>query len=332
MGQGLREAVKDYEGVVEEKGEMLVGARQKLFKEEKTRKEVTQAACLELMAVKMLGSMGGIAGAYHGQFRNLFFYLHQCFLYVIELILARVTVDLSQSIWAYSLKSVLQHKKVRKRSKTDPLVSVHEHCDLIGNTLRQIVALRGLVAPSVQAAVIRLLSSIHIISYTKCKETLDKAVAEAQLLSPLQTQRQRQYTLVLDLDETLVHYVESVSGDSKVLVRPGCEDFLKRMSQVYEIVIFTAAMQDYADWVIDQLDQGHWVSARLYRQHTIPSSNYFIKDLNKLGRDLAKTIIIDNVAENFSLQPENGIVIRSWFDDEEDEALSQLEPLLLGRS
>ena len=53
----------------------------------------------------------------------------------------------------------------------------------------------------------------------------------------------RTYTLVLDLDETLVHYFE-VGNDGKFLVRPGVDTFLKEMSEIYELVIFTAAMQD----------------------------------------------------------------------------------------
>ena len=62
-------------------------------------------------------------------------------------------------------------------------------------------------------------------------------------------------TLVLDLDETLVHYKENLDGEeNELLVRPGAEVFLKELSQNFEIVIFTAAMQDYADWVLDQID------------------------------------------------------------------------------
>ena len=55
---------------------------------------------------------------------------------------------------------------------------------------------------------------------------------------------------MLDLDETLIHYVE-VGDEGHFLVRPGCTSFLKRMHRKYELVIFTAAMQDYADWVLD---------------------------------------------------------------------------------
>ncbi len=47
---------------------------------------------------------------------------------------------------------------------------------------------------------------------------------------------------------------------------------------------------------------------------------------------MSKIIIVDNVAENFQLQPDNGIFIRSWFEDMEDTALQELAPLLNGRS
>ena len=68
---------------------------------------------------------------------------------------------------------------------------------------------------------------------------------------------------------------------------------------MYEIVVFTAAMPDYANWVLDNLDKQKNVSYRLFRQHAVRNGNVFIKDLSRLGRDLAKCIIIDNVAENF---------------------------------
>ena len=276
----------------------------------------------------MLYSGAGLTPV-QGQLRNLFFYVHQNFLQIIESTLSRVNIDISQSMWAYSLKNVIQHKKVRRQGKGDLVQCIQEHCEIIGNLIRQTVTAKGAFPQTLQSVVVRILAAGSGLVYSKCREILDLAIAETRFLPPV-PQGDKVYTLVLDLDETLVHYVEAPGGDSKVLVRPGCEDFLMRMSQVYEVVIFTAAMQDYADWVINQLDQGSWVAARLYRQHTVSSGNFFLKDLSKLGRDLSRVIIIDNVAENFSLHPENGIVIRSWFDDEDDEALSQLEPLLLG--
>lgn len=81
--------------------------------------------------------------------------------------------------------------------------------------------------------------------------------------------------------------------------------FLYELSQFYEIVIFTAGMQEYADWVLNQLDvEGNLIQHRLYRQHTLNLNSegpLILKDLSKLGRPLHKTIIVDNLAENFIL-------------------------------
>jgi len=137
-----------------------------------------------------------------------------------------------------------------------------------------------------------------------------------------------QFTLVLDLDETLVHYFEQ-NGMGNYGIRPGMFEFLQKMNSFgYELVIFTAATQDYADWVIDQIDPDRLVHHRLYRQHALPWGPLFAKDLSRLGRDLDRTLIIDNVQENFMMQPNNGIFISTWYDDPQDTALYELIPLL----
>lgn len=75
------------------------------------------------------------------------------------------------------------------------------------------------------------------------------------------------YTLVLDLDETLAHFKE----DEKCYecqIRPYAPEFLKEMSKFYELAIFTAGLQEYADWMLDKLDPSKLIKHRLYRQHT----------------------------------------------------------------
>jgi TFIIF-interacting CTD phosphatase-like protein len=71
-------------------------------------------------------------------------------------------------------------------------------------------------------------------------------VSAAQLLEGMN--RFKLPILVLDLDETLVHYFE-VGSEGTFLVRPGCDQFLKEMSEIYEVVIFTAAMQDVSIFI-----------------------------------------------------------------------------------
>lgn len=48
----------------------------------------------------------------------------------------------------------------------------------------------------------------------------------------------------MDLDETLIHYFDINEAEGELRIRPGAEDFLKIMANFYEIIIFTAAMQD----------------------------------------------------------------------------------------
>lgn len=63
----------------------------------------------------------------------------------------------------------------------------------------------------------------------------------------------REYCLVLDLDETLIHF-KTNQGKAKFLIRPYTYNFLKNLSRFYEIIIFTAAQQEYADWILNKID------------------------------------------------------------------------------
>ena len=85
-------------------------------------------------------------------------------------------------------------------------------------------------------------------------------------------------------------------------------------------------MKDYADAIIDQIDIYNSITHRLYRHHWILEWEYHIKDISKLNRDINKIIIIDNLAESFSRQPENGILVKDWLYDMDDTELSLLIP------
>jgi Dullard-like phosphatase family protein len=143
----------------------------------------------------------------------------------------------------------------------------------------------------------------------------------------------KKYTLVLDLDETLIHFkVNPNNSNSGILqFRPYISEFLSNIKDFYELVVFTAATKDYADPIIDAIEQkGIKFDHRLYRIHTIIRGNDFVKDLSKLGRDLGRIIIVDNMEQNYKLQPYNGITIRPfWGKDTSDTALYDLLNILI---
>lgn len=114
-------------------------------------------------------------------------------------------------------------------------------------------------------------------------------------------------TLVLDLDETLVHCsveptcksdftfpVTYNSIDYQVYVkkRPYVDYFLESVSKEFEVIVFTASQQVYADRLLDYLDpQKRYFSSRLFREACLDVYGNYIKDLTVLNRDLSKVII-----------------------------------------
>ena len=141
------------------------------------------------------------------------------------------------------------------------------------------------------------------------------------------------YTLVLDLDETLIHFKANPNNEESgtIKIRPYLYQFLDKIKKYYELVVFTAATQEYADPIINALEANKkYFDYRLYRDHTIIIDNDFVKDLSKLGRDLSKIIIVDNMEQNYKLQKNNGITIRPfWGKDNEDSALIDLLDILI---
>jgi len=134
----------------------------------------------------------------------------------------------------------------------------------------------------------------------------------------------KEYTLVLDLDETLVHMKQD-----KIHIRPGARDFINTANSHFELVLFTAATTEYADYIMQFIDPNHFMKLRLYRQHTTRDLAISIKDLKKLGRDLSKVIIVDNLKESFQLQQNNGICIKTWTGESQDSELKKLMEFLI---
>nr|XP_043616313.1 carboxy-terminal domain RNA polymerase II polypeptide A small phosphatase 1-like [Erigeron canadensis] len=165
------------------------------------------------------------------------------------------------------------------------------------------------------------------------------------LLPPLVYPNTRKKTVVLDLDETLIHNVKGTGVDGSILPnniiydflfrvdglvyyilkRPFVDEFLQYLSENnFEIVVFTAATEIYASLVLDSLDPRGLIKHRLSRGSCTEVDESFTKDLSRLGRDLRKVVIVDDRPKSYSLNPKNAIPIKPFIDDLQDDELMNL--------
>jgi CTD small phosphatase-like protein 2 len=128
------------------------------------------------------------------------------------------------------------------------------------------------------------------------------------------------------LDETLIHSQQIIPNSDQeivkdfeivlannvrfgVAVRPYVQQCLEHLSNYYEMAVFTAAEQTYADLIIDKIDpEKKFFSQRLYRQHCFKIEDVYVKDLRIISdRATEDTIIVDNSILSFAFQLDNGV-------------------------
>ena len=155
--------------------------------------------------------------------------------------------------------------------------------------------------------------------------------------------------LILDLDETLIHsdldftLKEKIQNYDKILyfnseeeknipipllLRPCVEKFLNYVEKEFDLIIFTASDQDYADAIIDYIEKDKkYFKMRLYRNHCIfIEPGLYIKDLRIFSdiKNMEDIIILDNSLFSFANQLNNGILITSFFSDKNDTFLQNV--------
>ncbi|KAI9496814.1 HAD-like domain-containing protein [Zychaea mexicana] len=166
--------------------------------------------------------------------------------------------------------------------------------------------------------------------YNEFQKKMHEPMWEKLLPDPLPEPYQRPYTLVINLDDTLVHSTWDSKHGWRHAKRPGVDYFLAYLSQFYEIVIFTSQTSMNAQPILDSLDPYQYAMYRLYREATRYVDGKYVKDLSHLNRDLSKVIIMDSNPDSFAMQPENGVPLRPFTGKPNDQGLLEYIPFLEG--
>ncbi|XP_062280180.1 CTD small phosphatase-like protein 3 [Scomber scombrus] len=161
---------------------------------------------------------------------------------------------------------------------------------------------------------------------------------------PPKTRSTPEATLVLDLEETLMFSSLNVIEDAEftfhtafqdhqykvyMVLRPHVKEFLQAMAKVYELFVYTCAKKEYAEKILDVLDpQRKLFRHRLYQDDCACVFGHYIKDLDVLGRDLTKTVVLDNTPHTYPYHLMNTIPIKSWSGQSEDKELHKLVPYM----
>ncbi|CAL5999840.1 Nuclear_LIM interactor-interacting factor [Hexamita inflata] len=180
-----------------------------------------------------------------------------------------------------------------------------------------------------------------LVDYTEPNTT---TVVEQKI--PVQIIQQPKKLLVLDLDETLVHTsfqpVQNADFSVDILIedaqtvqkftgyvykRPYVDEFLAKMKQQFEVIVFTASIQQYCDLVMDILDPDK-VIKKLYRTDCTFQNGAYVKDLRRFETDLSQVILMDNSALSCMMQPQNSIICPAFYDDKSDTYLQDIENLM----
>ena len=191
--------------------------------------------------------------------------------------------------------------------------------------------------------------TMQCISFVKGIEQPGSVEVRKKLLTlPKRSIYWRKKTIIFDLDETLVHCNESPDMpcdvmlkinfgkgcelDAGINVRPHLRECLKELAQHFELMVFTASHESYANCVVDHIDPNHeFIQHRLSREQCfLTNDGIFIKDLRVIGnRILDEVLIVDNAAYSFGFQLDNGVPILPFYNDKNDQELVKLKDYLI---
>ena len=194
-------------------------------------------------------------------------------------------------------------------------------------------------------------NSNYNLLVSKSVKNMNYKISTKSNLNNNTSNKNNKKTLILDLDETLVHslfqpekannniikpdiylkiFFNNKFQEIFVYKRPYLDIFLKEMRKIYNIYVFTASIEKYAKPLLDKLDKDNLIIKKFYRESCLLSEGKFIKDLNSLNLNinLKDIIIIDNNPFSYKFNKNNGIPIKSWHFDKSDTELIKIIPLL----
>ena len=285
---------------------------------------------------------------------ELIYFNHDNLMIICEYILTKITPENKGNIWVLKLQEIVhnskmsQVKEVKNNYLLTPINKINNNTNKISQKIRNILLNYN---TDYSYVLKKYFLKIDSKSYEQINDffrnnilrenNFEGSIVASSYLkknkyfkpfpAPYITEPStKPYTLILDLDETLINFKIKSSKEGTLRARPFLFGFLEEMGHYYELIVWTSATESYANSLIDAIEsEKQYFDYVLFREHAIIIGEDFVKDLNRVGRSLDRVIIVDDMPQNFRLQKQNGITIKPFLgDDYNDTALYDLLPIL----
>jgi len=277
---------------------------------------------------------------------------HRNLMIICENILMKIIPENQKNIWVLKLNNLVQNSKKFFPKNYSNL----SHIELINiNSLelsKKLQNIFSLFETESSPLINSLFKKIHQKSYTEINDFFIEYILkienkESSIIAPLllnsnpnfnsfrppyiHTERIKQYTLILDLNDTIVNFQQTNNSQGILRLRPFLIEFLEQINLYYELILFTTSTEYFSKPIINAIEEyKKYFDFIFYREYAIIVGNDFVKDLTRVGRPLDSTIIVDNMPQNFRLQKENGIHIKPFYaQDPDDNTLIELMDILI---
>ena len=205
------------------------------------------------------------------------------------------------------------------------------------NQIKEFISQNNIINSNNNLGIIKLVSSLKentnlISKLNELKKLDDKTTEEKDIkreikfekqinpLLPLMNKKKFKFSIAIELDETLVHYCEE--GDNYYAkVRFGTENFLKNISNFFEIIVVSTSGKEYSNIIIDNLNKEN----KCYVEHRLFIEDFSEKqDLTNINRDLRKIIFVCHNYDFINAPKENIILLKEFLGEEEDREIVKL--------
>jgi Dullard-like phosphatase family protein len=277
---------------------------------------------------------------------------HGNLIIICENILMKIIPENQKNIWALKLNNLVNNSKKFISNNISNLSHIEQiimNSTKLSQKLQNIFSIFG---TEYSPLIYSLYKKIHQKSYSEINDFFIEYILkienkESSILAPvllssnpnfisfrppyIHTERIKPYTLILDLNDTIVNFQQTNNSQGILRLRPFLIEFLEEISHYYELILFTTSTEYFSKPIINAIEENKkYFDFVFYREYAIIVGNDFVKDLTRIGRSLDSTIIIDNMPQNFRLQKENGINIKAfWGEDTNDTALKELGIILV---